>query len=41
MNFILSYGLLLAWFNMLDINSISVIIHLYSRNDIYSLKLWR
>ena len=37
----LSCGLLLPWFNMLEINSISVIIYLYSRNDICSLKLWR
>ena len=40
-NFILSCGLLLAWFNMLDINSISVIICFYSQRDICSLKLWR
>ena len=40
-NFIFSCGLLLAWFNLLEINSISVIIYLYSQNDICSLKLWR
>ena len=37
----LSCGLLLPWFNMLEINSISVIIYLFSRNDMCSLKLWR
>ena len=36
-----SCGLLLPWFNMLQINSISVIIYLFSRNDMCSVKLWR
>ena len=36
-----SCGLLLPWFNMLQINSISVIIYLFSRNDMCSLKLLR
>ena len=37
----LSCGLSPPWFNMLEINSISIIIYLFSWNDMYSLKLWR
>ena len=37
----LSCGVLLTQFNMLEINSISVIIYLFSRNDMCGLKLWR
>ena len=35
----LSYGVLPAWFNMLGINSIKIILSLHFRNDISSLKL--
>ena len=38
---ILSCGVLLAWFNMLEISSIEIILYLHSRNDIGILKLWR
>ena len=35
-----SCGLFLPWFHILEINSISVIVYLYSWNDIHRLKLW-
>ena len=39
-NFLLC-GLLLPWFNMLEVNSIFVIIYLYSQSNMCHLKLWR